>query len=410
MNGFERDQALEMCSVGMARPRGIRRIGARKRSLLARLSVAATLASLAAVPASAHTTDSAAPVRLGATASIHSPSVALGADGLNLIAFLTGLNELKVAKCLDDACTAPRVSTLSKNANFFDTTSIAVGKDGLAVIAFTDTSQRLVVAHCANPECSSARVTTVDDKEFPLIYRPRITVGADGPIIVGAARADTFRYQLVLRTCADAFCRTSTARVLDPNSHRDAFAVTTNRRGFPLVAYVRALPDREELVVTDCGDQACDPTKGTSVPIDASPVVSGIETPAGVSIQQGGDSLGLIAYYDGVLLKAIHCAVDPCAVTTTNVVSASAASGPSLSIGTDESGKKRGLIAYLETDLSGTTYSLEVRHCEDEACATTHSGRAFATKGAFSLGATRKGEGFLSYVSSLRELSWVTPV
>lgn len=394
----------------MAWLRGSRRIGARQRSLLAQLSTAAILVSLAALPASAHTSDSATPVRLGATASIHSPSVTLGADGLTLIAFLTGANELKVAKCLDDACIAPSVSTLSKRANSFGTTSIAVGNDGLAVIAFTDPSERLSVAHCGNSACSSARVTTVDDGTFSPIYSPRITVGSNGPIIVGAVTASPFTSQLVLRACADPSCKTSSTRILDPNSHRNAFAVTTNRRGFPLVAYVRALPDHKELVVTDCGDQTCDPTKATSVPIDASPVVSTIDMPMGVSVQQGGDSLGLIAYYDGVSLKAIHCVIDPCAVATTSVLSASAASGPSLAIGTDDNGKKRGLIAYLQADLSGTTYTLEVLHCEDEACVTTHSGGAIPTKGAFSLGATRQGRGFLSYVSSLLELSWVTPV
>lgn len=147
------------------------------------------LALVAAPPVSAHTTavtDTA--VLDGGAGSKFAPSVALGADGLNVIAYVTGFGELKVAHCVNVQCSAATVSTLVRRIDFTTTTSIGVGRDGLPVIAFRDHDQRLVVAHCNSAACKSAKLTTVVDQSFPFVGSPRLTIGGDGyPVIVAGA-------------------------------------------------------------------------------------------------------------------------------------------------------------------------------------------------------------------------------
>src|SRR5580765_236058 len=92
-------------------------------------------------------------------------SVAIGADGLGLIAY-TGFSveALKVAHCSNTACTDAIVSTLGAPDNFaFETTSVAIGSDGLGVIAFIEPKGLIPkLAHCDNLACTSATISSFD--------------------------------------------------------------------------------------------------------------------------------------------------------------------------------------------------------------------------------------------------------
>src|SRR5580765_3880701 len=85
--------------------------------------------------------------------------------GLGLIAY-TGFSveALKVAHCSNTACTDAIVSTLGAPDNFaFETTSVAIGSDGLGVIAFIEPKGLIPkLAHCDNLACTSATISSFD--------------------------------------------------------------------------------------------------------------------------------------------------------------------------------------------------------------------------------------------------------
>src|SRR5262249_12022982 len=93
------------------------------------------------------------------------PAVAIGADGLGLIAYAAStVGVLKVAHCSNLACSASTISTLTAGQDFaFQELSIAIGADGLGLIAFTDPKGLFPkVAHCEDFECAHAAITNLD--------------------------------------------------------------------------------------------------------------------------------------------------------------------------------------------------------------------------------------------------------
>lgn len=78
------------------------------------------------------------------------PSIAVGADGLPVIAYWAPGRVLQLASCNDQACATSTVSTFG-NANTF---ALAIGIDGAPVIAYHDEPE-LVVAKCGDAACGS---------------------------------------------------------------------------------------------------------------------------------------------------------------------------------------------------------------------------------------------------------------
>jgi hypothetical protein len=85
-------------------------------------------------------------------------SISIGADALPVIAYFANTNlDLKVAKCANAACTTgtSTLSTLDSAGNVGQHASIAIGADGLPVIAYLDNNDiDLKVAKCANLFCA----------------------------------------------------------------------------------------------------------------------------------------------------------------------------------------------------------------------------------------------------------------
>jgi hypothetical protein len=85
-------------------------------------------------------------------------SISIGADALPVIAYLDFTNlDLKVAKCVNAACSGgtSTLSTVDSAGDVGRYPSIAIGADGLPVIAYFDnTNFDLKVAKCANVFCA----------------------------------------------------------------------------------------------------------------------------------------------------------------------------------------------------------------------------------------------------------------
>jgi hypothetical protein len=241
------------------------------------------------------------------------PSIAIGADGLPVIAYRDFLNaDLKVAKCVNAACSGgtSTLSTVDSTGDVGEYPSIAIGADGLPVIAYRDlTNFDLKVAKCVNAACTAgtSTISTVDSAGDVGRFTS-IAIGVDGlPVI---AYLDDTNIDLKVAKCANAACTagTSTISTVDSAGFMGLFAsIAIGPDALPVIAYL----DNSigALKVAKCANAAC---TGTST---LSTVDSAGNVGYYISIAIGADGLPVIAYWDALNgdLKAAKCANVFCA-------------------------------------------------------------------------------------------------
>src|SRR5262245_34500471 len=129
------------------------------------------------------------------------PSLAIGADGLGLIAYwdLTNRN-LKVAHCANVPCTSATVSIIdSGDVTEFGGVELAIGADGRGIVAYYDgTLDAVRTAHCNDLACTTATLRTI---ETAFTGHIGLAIGADGlPLL---AYTDITRLHTAHCTVAD---------------------------------------------------------------------------------------------------------------------------------------------------------------------------------------------------------------
>lgn len=136
--------------------------------------------------------------------------IAIGADGNPVISYWDQTAAaLRVAKCVDAACSSPAIVTLvddrANSVGYY--TSIAVGTDGMPVVSYLDgTAGALMVARCANPACTgAATITTVDNPPTSVGLFTSVAIGADGLPVV--SYFDTSAGLLKVARCGSRNCR-----------------------------------------------------------------------------------------------------------------------------------------------------------------------------------------------------------
>jgi hypothetical protein len=292
------------------------------------------------------------------------PSIAIGADGLPVIAYNDNNSiVLNVAKCANAACTAgTSTHSIVDSAGFVgEHTSIAIGTDGLPVIAYYDgTNFNLKVAKCVNAACTTGTSTlsTVDNSAGDVGQYTSIAIGADGlPVI---AYHDVTNFDLKVAKCVNAACTgESTLSIVDEAGNVGAFAsIAIGADGLPVIAYYDNTSF--DLNVAKCVNAAC---TGEST-------ISTVDAPANVgmytSIAIGADGLPVIAYWDltNFDLKVAKCTNAACTAGTSTLSIVDSAgnvgSRASLSIGAD------GLPVIAYYDL--TNGDLKVAKCANAAC------------------------------------------
>jgi predicted regulator of Ras-like GTPase activity (Roadblock/LC7/MglB family) len=287
------------------------------------------------------------------------PSLTIGADGLPVIAYYDGTNgDLKVAHCGNAACSSGNThTTVDATGSVGWYPSLAIGADGLPVIAYYDgTNGDLKVAHCGNAACSAGNVLSTVDATGNVGYYPSLTIGADGlPVI---AYCDGTNVDLKVAHCANAACTgTSTLTTVDSVGNvgqNPSLAIGPD--GLPMIAYYDNT--NYDLKVAHCGNANCSAANVLTT-MDAAGVVGEFS-----SLTIGADGRPMIAYYDGTNgdLKVAHCGNAACSsANTLTTVDATGDVGyyPSLTIGTD------GLpvIAYYANG------DLKVAKCANAFCA-----------------------------------------
>ena len=138
----------------------------------------------------------------------NSSSIAIGSDGLPVVAYtggVVGASTIKVLKCATATC-ASGTTTLVDSSAHVTTPSMTVPADGLPIISYYDqTNTRLKTVKCGNASCSASNTFTVVDAGPNVGQGNSIAMSADGlPVI---AYYDEIAGDLKVYKCANAFCR-----------------------------------------------------------------------------------------------------------------------------------------------------------------------------------------------------------
>jgi hypothetical protein len=255
-------------------------------------------------------------------------AMAVGADGLPIVAFRVNNAaqtdpRLMVSHCDDPACGSWTATRLDGDGGY---PSIAIGRDGLAVIAYL-AEGRVSVAHCSNRTCTSATLATADRVTDAAGGEPVVGIGSDGlPTVVyedGGRRAEGVTVVKAAH-CRDAACGAFTVTAVgtvrsNSGGHQRLAIATAPATGRTYVAFDdghnRPGPGpRGVLRMTTCLDPAC--TSRTTHAIDSG--ASGLGDPgSGMSMAIGRDGLPLLSYDKDTGVVVAHCVNVLCTGTTT---------------------------------------------------------------------------------------------
>jgi hypothetical protein len=313
-------------------------------------------------------------------------SVAVGSDGLALVAYYDSVNEnLKVAHCEDASCRSATISALDSIGGPGAFTSVAIGTDGFGLIGYVDqTSNELKVAHCSNSPCTAATISTVE-VAGPGVRYPSVAIGADGNGLIAYVRGND---DLMVAHCSNLNCTSSGLSVVDSAADADSPSVAIGTDGLALISYIDATG--ETLKVAHCSNTACD----ASITVTLAPVGP---FSSATSIAIGADGLGLVSYVPDAFgqLRTAHCADTHCTSATSSLLTDTMAVGSSsTSIAFDSSGL--GLISYF----GAADHKIHVARCTNAQCSAAVSGTidSFGSDGSHSsIAVGPDGRAWISY-------------
>ena len=131
--------------------------------------------------------------------------IAIAGDGLPVISYSVG-STLRMMKCGNISCSAGNTTTdVDTTAASGARTFIAVGTDGLPILAYQDTANDFSVAKCNNATCSANTQTVIEAGDSSLLGQfPKIAIGVDSLPIVAYGGNSSGVLRVV--TCANASC------------------------------------------------------------------------------------------------------------------------------------------------------------------------------------------------------------
>ncbi len=259
-------------------------------------------------------------------------SVAIGADGLPVIAYLEDGNaDLRVAKCTNVSCTgAATITTVEAAGAVGYFPSIAISTDGNPVIAYLDAGNNdLKVAKCTNPACTGSATITTLDALGVVGYYTSLAVGTDGNPVI--AYYDVTNLNLKVAKCANSACTGSpTITTVDTAGDVGGYSSLKVRAdGRPVVAYADST--NGDLKVASCANPACTGTSVTTtvestgtvgyysalaIAADGNPIVAHLDTGngdlrvshcvnpdcTGVSVSTAVDTLGSVGLFASIVV------------------------------------------------------------------------------------------------------------
>ena len=300
-------------------------------------------------------------------------SITIGADGLPVISYYDATNgDLKVAKCGNAACTAGNtVTAVDTVGNVGRYTSIAIGADGLPVIAYTSaTNGVLKVAKCGNANCSAGNTLNAVDTSSN-VTGTSIAVGLDGLPVISYVNSGG---SLVVLKCGDAACSPATLKPRNIYSFgaSSSIAMTIGSDGYPAISFYGSGQVAGDLALAHCADQDCyrNPSTGAT-----GTRTTGVDTVGDVgqftSLAIGADGMPVMSYIDTTnrILKFAKCDNVDCsgaiwlrAIGSVGLLTP----GHSTSIAIGADGTP--VISFHETT-NNTTGALKVAKCSNAFCA-----------------------------------------
>jgi len=289
--------------------------------------------------------------------------IAIGADGKPVIAYADSMaNDLKVAKCLDVACTAAIVSLVHGSENALGgAISIAIGGDSYPVISYLDyTDGTLLVAKCNDEACRDGdeTISVVDDGNVG--SDSSITIGLDGlPVI---SYRDRVNGKLKVAHCNDAACSGEDEVISTLNDAAASTGLNTSIAigddGYPVISYQEApTPFSGALKVAKCNDASCAGGDETITTLDT----TGAAFFESTSLEIGADGNPVIAYPD-TAAKAITIAKcnDPACAGGDETFQALDFSTSYMRLSLVLAPDGNPIVSYMG--------SLKVAKCNDDAC------------------------------------------
>jgi hypothetical protein len=297
-------------------------------------------------------------------------SVTIGSDGLPLISYalVATVSNLKIAHCNDAACaSAPTITTLdADNGGLY--TAIAVGADGLGLIAYARSDTNLKVAHCGNIACTSATLTILDAGVFSTVD---LAIGADGLGLI--SYFDDVNNDLKVAHCSNATCTSATITTLDPTPPGGWYtSVGIGADGLGLVAYTSgnlAGPGGDVVLkAAHCNNPGC--TSATISTVDSGVSQPGEYVGLYPATAIGPDGLGLISYQyqktgSPQELRIAHCSNANCTGAVVSTIETATQTGVQTSIAIGADGFA--VVSYL---FQTASRDLKLARCSDLGCST----------------------------------------
>ncbi len=294
------------------------------------------------------------------------PSLVTGADGRGIFAYqdLDGL-DLRVAHCVDAACTNVTTSTLDSAGDVGANASIAIGSGGLPVVAYEDRSnRRLRLALCADTACTSASTVVLDDDfdNFGLVQPAVALIGTDARPLVVYGHGVLFGVQLKAAHCDDAACTSVTVSALGQFNIPFAFDAAMGGDGRAAIVTSGVFGLAPLVTFHRCNDAAC--TALTSNPGQPGGLASIAMSPAGLPVYAAENG--------AQPLQVVRCADAQC--TTSSTLTLPAQHGHS-QIAVDASDRPRVAFGRFSPIVD-----VRVAACADASC-STHTDSCVAAVG-----------------------------
>jgi hypothetical protein len=280
------------------------------------------------------------------------PSVAIGSDGLPVVAYPDSTNsDLRILHCGNPACSAGNnVSVIDANQVIIEQSAMAIGTDGYPVVVYADQlNGDVLLLHCGDVFCIAPNSTVTIEDSVANGTDFDIAIGTDGFPIVMYNQGGT-----VIAHCLDAYCTSTTKTSLPAGGYQPSMAIGTD--GFPLIATW----SNGELRTIHCTNTAC--TASTSSVV----VPSSVDNVRSVSLAIGTDGLGIISYYGDKTdhYRVAHCTTVTCSAVSTVTLDAANAGGSVSSITIGTNGLP--IIGYHDN----AHFDLKLARCRDLACAS----------------------------------------
>jgi hypothetical protein len=290
--------------------------------------------------------------------------MAIGNDGLPIIAFVDGTtNKIDVTKCGNETCSSGNtVTTALSSLATADFIGLAIPSDGKPIIAYhPTTTSGLRAIKCANTSCTSASSETVINATTTAGQNPGATIGSDGlPMLVGSNSTNNF---LSFYHCSNISCTSSTSvtpsTVFSVPNATHYNSITIGGDGYPVVA---ASGSSAHLTIFHCNAFDCSGT------IDQNELTTGAVSTGYTAIATAANGYPMIGFYDGNggNMQFMQCTSYTCSTNNnTDIlldgVGVDLGEYASIALGSDN----LPIMAYYDTNNGNNLHTL---HCGNSTC------------------------------------------